>query len=223
MPHTLPLREVAPLTHDTNRYVFGRPANFDFEPGQAAELTICRDGWTEAGRPFTFTSLPEDDQLEFVIKVYPEKKGVTEELADIEPGTVFELDGPFGAIEDKGPGVFLAAGAGVTPFIAILRNRARQGTLEGCHLIFSNTHAKDIILRDEWEKMDGLTVDHVLSDEQVNGLHHGQVDAAFLRAQVKDTNRMFYICGPQGYVDAMRDALSEIGVDSNNIITEDGW
>lgn len=116
MPHTLTLRAVAPLTHDTNRYVFGRPANFDFEPGQAAELTICRDGWKDAPRPFTFTSLPDDDQLEFVIKSYPEKDGVTDELADIEPGTVFELDGPFGAIEDKGPGVFLAAGAGVTPF-----------------------------------------------------------------------------------------------------------
>ena len=28
-----------------------------FEPGQAAELAMCRDGWTDEGRPFTFTSL----------------------------------------------------------------------------------------------------------------------------------------------------------------------
>ncbi|MBY5933777.1 flavodoxin reductase [Tateyamaria omphalii] len=223
MPHTLTLREVAPLTHDTNRYVFGRPANFDFEPGQAAELAICRDGWRDAPRPFTFTSLPDDDQLEFVIKSYPEKDGVTEELADIEPGTVFELDGPFGAIEDKGAGVFLAAGAGVTPFIAILRNRARQGAVDGCHLIYSNTCAKDIILRHEWDQMDGLSVDHVLSDEQVDGLHHGEVDTAFLREHVSDTDQMFYICGPQAYVDAMRDGLQEIGVKTDKIVTEDGW
>ncbi|WP_299651498.1 FAD-binding oxidoreductase [uncultured Tateyamaria sp.] len=223
MPHTMTLRDVAQLTHDTHRYVFGRPANFDFKPGQAAELAICRDGWRDASRPFTFTSLPEDDELEFVIKSYPSKDGVTDELTDIEPGTVFEMDGPFGAIEDKGPGVFLAAGVGITPFIAILRHRARAGTLKGCHLIFSNTCAKDIILRDEWDGMTDLTVDHVLDQEQVDGLHHGQVDGAFLRKHLSNLDRMFYICGPQAYVDAMRDALSEMGVDSDKIVTEDGW
>ncbi|MEL6465262.1 MAG: FAD-binding oxidoreductase [Pseudomonadota bacterium] len=223
MPHTLTLRDVAPLTHDTNRYVFGRPANFDFEPGQAAELAICRDGWRDAARPFTFTSLPEDDELEFVIKSYPEKKGVTEELAEIEPGTVFELDGPFGAIKDQGAGVFLAAGAGVTPFIAILRNRARRGTLEGCHLIFSNPREKDIILRDEWNGMDGLSVDHVLAKEEVAGCHHGAVDTDFLRTHLNGTDRVFYICGPQGYVDAMRAAVQELGVAEDRIVTDDGW
>lgn len=223
MPHSLTLRSVAPLTHDTRRYVFGRPANFDFEPGQAAELAICRDGWKEAGRPFTFTSLPDDDTLEFVVKAYPEKEGVTEEMADIEPGTIFEMEGPFGAIEDKGAGVFLAAGAGVTPFIAILRNRARRGTLAGCHLIYSNQEARDIILRDEWATMQDLKVDHVLAKDDVDGMHHGTVDADFLRANITSVDQMFYICGPQGYVDAMRDALAEMGAASKNIVTEDGW
>ncbi|MEM8653520.1 MAG: FAD-binding oxidoreductase [Pseudomonadota bacterium] len=223
MPHSLTLRTVAPVTHDTRRYVFGRPADFDFAPGQAAELAICQDGWRDEARPFTFTSLQGDDEIEFVIKSYPSHKGMTEELADVEPGTVFEMDGPFGAIQDRGPGVFLAAGAGITPFIAILRARAQKGDLDDCHLIFSNKRERDIILRDEWRKMDGLRVDHVLEEEKAEGTHHGQVDAGFLRDRVQDTGQMFYICGPQPYVDAVRDALDELGIESDHIVTEDGW
>lgn len=109
------------------------------------------------------------------------------------------------------------------PFISILRNRARNEALEGCHLIYSNPCAKDIILRDDWDRMDGLKVDHVLADEAVDGLHHGQVDAAFLRTHVTQSGQMFYICGPQGYVDAMRSALADIGVSDDKIVTEDGW
>ncbi|MEM8579207.1 MAG: FAD-binding oxidoreductase, partial [Pseudomonadota bacterium] len=213
----------APLTHDTYRYIFDRPANLDFEPGQAAELTLHKEGWTDEGRAFTFTSLPSDDDLEFVIKSYPSHSGVTELLPDLPLGGAVELDGPFGAIKDQGPGVFLAAGAGITPFIAILRARAQAGTLDGCHLVFSNKTAGDIILRDDWAAMDGLRVTHVLADEEVEGAHKGEVDAAFLKAQEVDLSGHVYICGPQGYVDAMRDAVTELGVAKDKIITEDGW
>ncbi|KRS12582.1 flavodoxin reductase [Roseovarius atlanticus] len=222
MAHTLTLQSQESVTHDTHRYVFDRPKGFDFEPGQAAELAICREGWKDEGRPFTFTSLPADSHLEFTIKSYPSHDGVTEKLPDLAPGEHVTLDGPFGAITDEGPGLFLAAGAGVTPFIAILRKRAKEGDLDGCQLIFSNSKEKDIILRDEWQGMDGLKVDHVLSDEDVSGLHHGKVDKAFLEAHANLSGQV-YICGPQGYVDAMRDAVKELGVPGDRIHTEEGW
>ncbi len=222
MAQTLTLKLQAPVTHDTHRYVFDRPEGFTFEPGQAAELAMCRDGWTDEGRPFTFTSLPGDDHLEFVIKSYPSHNGVTEQLPTLKPGEEVMLDGPFGAITDKGAGLFLAAGAGVTPFIAILRNRARAGDLAGCHLIFSNKTAGDIILQEEWDAMQGLTVDHVLEEEEAQGLHHGKVDKDFLDSHA-DLSGQVYICGPQGYVDAMRDAVKELGVPDDRIHTEEGW
>ncbi|WP_428513119.1 FAD-binding oxidoreductase [Roseovarius sp.] len=222
MAHTLTLQSQENVTHDTHRYVFDRPEGFEFQPGQAAELAMCRDGWQEEGRPFTFTSLPADSHLEFTIKSYPSHDGVTEKLPDLAPGEHVTLDGPFGAITDEGPGLFLAAGAGVTPFIAILRKRAKEGDLDGCQLIFSNSKEKDIILRDEWQGMDGLKVDHVLSDEDVSGLHHGKVDKAFLEAHANLSGQV-YICGPQGYVDAMRDAVKELGVPGDRIHTEEGW
>lgn len=217
------LKDLKPVTHDTNRYVFSRPEGLAFKPGQAAELALDRDGWRDEGRPFTFVSQPEDAEIAFVIKSYPGHDGVTEQLADLKPGAVLTLDGPFGAITDHGPGTFIAAGAGVTPFIPILQKHAREGTMDGCTLIFSNKTADDIIMRGEWEAMQGLRTEFVLTDEKVQGLHHGKMDKDFLKSQIGDFGQTFYLCGPGGFVDDMRDALKELGAKESSIVTEEGW
>ncbi|MGK7651385.1 hypothetical protein ACSQ76_02820 [Roseovarius sp. B08] len=138
------------------------------------------------------------------------------------PGEKVTLDGPFGAITDEGAGLFLAAGAGITPFIAILRKRAKEADLEGCQLIFSNETEGDIILSEEWAQMQGLRVDHVLSEEDVPDLHYGKVDKTFLERHAALSGQV-YICGPQGYVDAMRDTVKDLGVPGDGIHTEEGW
>lgn len=221
------LKAKSALTHDTNHYVFSRPDGMQFEPGQAAELAIQKNGWKDAGRPFTFVSMPSDPDLEFVIKSYPDHDGVTEQLALLEPGAEVTIDGPFGAIEDQGqdqgPGVFLAAGAGITPFIPILKKRDLDGTLDGTTLIFSNKTAKDIILRGQWEAMQGLRTVFAVSDEKADGLHFGRVDKTLLAKEISSFDQKFYLCGPEGFVDAMRDTLKELGVKHGDIITEDGW
>lgn len=222
MPHSLTLREIKPVTHDTHHYVFGTPPGFDFTPGQAAELAIDKDGWRDEGRPFTFASLPGEQTLDFIVKSYPAHDGVTKEMPQQEPGTVFTMDGPFGAIEDKGPGVFLAAGAGITPFIPILRKRALDGALEGCHLIFANKTKADIILHDTWGGMD-LRTDYVLSEENADGMRHGQLDQAMLGDLIADFDQHFYICGPQGFVNDIRDGLTALGAKKGHIVTEEGW
>lgn len=217
------LKAINPVTHDTNHYVFSRPDGLEFEPGQAVEISIQKEGWKDEGRPFTFTSMPSDQDIEFVIKTYPDHDGVTEQLAQLQPGAEVELDGPFGAIQDQGAGVFLAAGAGITPFIPILKKRDQDGKLGDCALIFSNKTEKDIILRGQWEAMQGLRTTFVVTDEKVEGLHHGEIDKAFLQKEISSFDQMFYLCGPGGFVDAMRDALKELGAQDDRIVTEDGW
>lgn len=223
MPDKSTLKSKTPLTHDTNRYVFSRPEGMEFEPGQAVELAIQKDGWRDEARPFTFTSLPSDADLEFVIKTYPDHNGVTEQLATLEPGAQVTLDGPFGAIKDQGPGVFLAAGAGITPFIPILKKRAADHAIDGSTLIFSNKTEKDIIMRGEWEAMEGLRTIFAITDEATSDFHSGKIDKAFLKQEIKDFDQKFYLCGPGGFVDAMRDALKDLGAKDDSIITEDGW
>ena len=148
---------------------------------------------------------------------------MTEQLAELKAGATAKLDGLFGAIKDEGPGVFLAAGAGITPFIPILRTRAREGDIEGCTLIFSNKTEHDIIMRGEWEATQGLKTVFTVTDEESDTLETGKVDKSFLQKHVSDFDQKFYLWGPGGFVDDVRDALKELGAQKDNIITEDGW
>ncbi|QUJ76392.1 flavodoxin reductase [Sulfitobacter albidus] len=222
MTHTLKLKAKEQLTPDTHRYVFERPANLDFKPGQATELTLLKEGWKDEGRPFTFTSLPDENALEFVIKSYPDHDGVTEQMAMMEPGDEVEITEPFGAITDHGPGVFIAAGAGITPFIPILESHDAKGQMD-CTLIFTNETEKDIILRDKWKRMEGLRTVFTVTDQKDAGVETQVVDQDFLKAHVSDFGQTFYICGPQAFVDDIRDALRALGADEDKIVTEEGW
>ncbi|CAM4173873.1 FAD-binding oxidoreductase [Palleronia rufa] len=222
--YTMTLKEKSPVTHDVYRLVFDRPKGFTFESGQCTHWALDRDGWRDEDRPFTMTSQPEeDDRVEFVIKSYPDHDGVTKKIPGLEPGAQVIADEPDGAITDHGAGVFIAGGAGVTPYIPILRRRAKDGTLDGCTLIFSNKTEKDIILREEWEAMDGLRCVFTVTDQDDAAVETGKVDEGFLKRHLDDLDQPFYICGPRQMVDDIRDALKSIGVAEDRIVTENGW
>ena len=72
------------VTHNVRRFDVEKPPGFSFEPGQATEVSIDRDGWRDEKRPFTFTALPEWDDLQFTIKIYPDHGGVTDQLGKLE-------------------------------------------------------------------------------------------------------------------------------------------
>ena len=222
MSHTLTLKAKEQLTPDTHRYVFERPANFNFEPGQATEMSLLKEGWKDEARPFTFTSLPDESELEFVIKTYPDHDGVTEQLALLEPGAQVEITEPFGAITDHGPGVFIAAGAGITPFIPILEKHDATGEMD-CTLIFTNETEADIILREKWQAMAGLRTILTVTDQEDASVETRKIDKDFLAERIEDVDQTFYICGPQEFVDDVRAALLELGVAKDQLVTEEGW
>ncbi|WP_370104828.1 hypothetical protein [Winogradskyella sp.] len=82
MAHKISIQHIEHINHNVLRIVTDKPENYSFSPGQATELSIAKADWSDKKRPFTFTSLPEDDTLEFTIKVYPSHNGVTEQLED---------------------------------------------------------------------------------------------------------------------------------------------
>ena len=222
MSHKLTLQSVETVTHDVKRYTFDKPSGIAYAPGQAFNIGLDREGWRDDKHPFTPTSLPSEGALEFTIKIYPEHDGLTKRLADLKPGDTVLADDPWGAIKDEGPGWFIAGGAGVTPFIAILRERlAREGTLEGCELIFSNKTEADIILRDTFEKMPGLKVYFTVTDQPDSSLPQGKIDKAVLQRLVTPGKGKCYICGPDAMLDDISAALKEIGVEEKDIITEE--
>ncbi len=214
MHQSVKILNISKVTHNVRRYVLEKPESFKFEPGQATELSIDRDGYREKKRPFTFTALNDWDYLEFTIKSYFDHDGVTRALWELSPGDRLILRDPWGTITYRGPGTFIAGGAGVTPFIAILRQLQSDGQLAGHRLIVSNKKADDIILRAEFEAMakDGLEVTWTLTDDpDAEGVLHQRIDERFLKRHVHDIAQNFYLCGPDPMVNELRGTLEGLG------------
>lgn len=167
--HILKIKSIDKVTHDVVRVVLPRPANYDFVPGQATEVAVNKEQWKEERRPFTFTSLPSDNYLEFTIKTYPSHKGVTNELLSLVPGDELILHDVWGAISYKGEGLFIAGGAGITPFLSIFRHLNSTGQVGSNKLIFANKTKADIIRHEELKKILGDRFINILSDEKLDG------------------------------------------------------
>jgi propane monooxygenase reductase subunit len=220
MPVSVAILKTEMVTHNVRHYRVEKPKNFHFGPGQATEMSIDRDGWRDEKRPFTFTSLQNDDTLEFTIKSYRDHPGVTNALWGLEARDRLLLRDVWGTIQYRGVGTFIAGGAGVTPFIAILRHLNARGGLAGNRLIVSNQTEKDIILRDEFEAMAGLETLWTVTGDPKSSLLQERIDADFLRKHVGAFDGRFYLCGPDGMVSQLRGTLEELGADVGSVTWE---
>ncbi len=223
MSHTVRILDIKQVTHDVRTYRFEKPEEYAFEPGQATEVAIDKEGWRDEKRPFTFTSLNKEPYLEFVIKSYPSHDGVTEQIGQLQVGDSFIIDDPWGTIQYKGAGTFLAGGAGVTPFIAIFRDLYDNDKINDNTLIFSNKSEKDIILKDEFEEMLGDNFVNVITDEPTDDhiFLDGFIDKEFLSEQIDDFDQPFYVCGPAAFNDAIMGYLKELGADPDALVFEE--
>jgi ferredoxin-NADP reductase len=218
--HIVTIKSIGKITHDVLRIVLEKPLNYSFTPGQATEIAINKTGWKEEKRPFTFTCLPDDDYLEFTIKTYPSRKGVTNELLTLKPGDELILHDVWGAISYKGEGVFIAGGAGITPFLSIFRHLKATNRIGDNKLIFANKTKADIIHEQELKNLLGNAFINILSDEVVEGYEHGRITENFLKEKIGSIDQTFYVCGPPPMMDAIQGYLTNLGVGNNAVVVE---
>jgi ferredoxin-NADP reductase len=203
------------VTHDVKCFRIEKPEGYQYTPGQATDVSVNKPGWENEMRPFTFTSLNSDDYLEFTIKRYADHNGVTNQLHQLVTGDELIIRDVWGAIEYKGVGYFIAGGAGITPFIAILRELHQQKKLDGNILFFSNKTASDIIYKDELINILGENARFILTREEK--IH---IDKAFLQAKISDFNKHFYVCGPDKMILDVNAALEQSGASADSLVFE---
>jgi len=220
MTHLVRILSKEPVTHDVIRITAEKPDGLDYKPGQAADVSIPRPGWQDETRPFTFTSLPEEDHIEFTIKTYPLRHGVTEQLLHLQKGSRILVHDVFGDIHYQGPGIFIAGGAGVTPFIAIMKQLKKSGTLAHNKLIFANKTRADIIDEAWFRQLLGDDFINILSEEEAEGYQQGHVSAALIKNYQDEYSRYFYVCGPDPMIAAVEKELSSLGITEDRIVRE---
>ncbi|MEO5649211.1 MAG: flavodoxin reductase [Ginsengibacter sp.] len=209
------------INYNVKRFIVEKPGGYSFVPGQATEISIDLPEWKDKFRPFTFISLNKWPYLEFTIKIYNDHNGVTNQLGKTNAGATLLLHDVFGTIQYKGPGIFIAAGAGVTPFIAIFRDLYNKKMLEGNSLILSNKTSRDIINAEEFFQMLGPRFINVFTREGVIGFNERRINRDYLVETISDFGNNFYVCGPALFVKEISGYLLSLGASSDTLIVEE--
>jgi ferredoxin-NADP reductase len=158
--------------------------------------------------------------LEFMIKIYPEHNGVTNELKNVKKNDELILHDVFGDISYKGKGIFIAGGAGITPFISIFRQLKAANDIGGNMLIFANKTKNDIIMEEELQRSLRSSFINVLEAEDTDGYEHGRITKELLKKHINTFDMKFYVCGPPAMMDSVLEQLAHFEIPDNSIIRE---
>lgn len=218
--HIVKILDIEEVTHDVKSFKVEKPKGYSFIPGQATEVSINVPALRNEKRPFTFTSLNSSDFLEFTIKIYSERNGITNELGKLKPGAELIIRDVWGDISFKGDGVFIAGGAGITPFLSIFRDLQYRKKIGSNMLIFANRAKEDIILESELKWLLGDSFINILSAERSEGYAFGLITDEFLRSNIPALQINYYLCGPPPMMDAVLRQLANLGISQSSITME---
>ena len=231
-PMTLRLVEIVPETHDTKTLRFllppGRP--LQAKPGQFLAFQWIIDG-QRVLRSYTISSSPvHTDHVEITPKRV-ENGRVSRFLHDeAKTGLIVEATGPYGRFyfdETLHRSIVLiAAGAGITPMISMLRYIADRGLSTPATLLYGVRTRKDIIFATELERLRervpsfNYSVTLSQPDETWKG-RKGRLTREAISEHLTDLDSpTFFLCGPQGFMDSARHVLTSLGVSESRITQE---
>jgi ferredoxin-NADP reductase len=223
--------DVVPETPRVSTIAFDVPGWPGHRAGQHVDIRLTAEDGYQAQRSYSIASTPDGTRVELTVERLDDGE-VSPYLTDeLRPGDQIELRGPVGGYfvwepAQGGPLLLVAGGSGVVPLMAMIRAREAAGTEAETRLLLSSRGWEDVIYRDELERLggDGLTVVHTLTRSQPPGWtgYARRVDAEML-AEVGPGGAerpSVYVCGPTAFVEAVSEALVQLGHDPQAIKTE---
>ena len=219
----------------TLAFHFERPPEFSFTPGQFADLTLVNPPETDAEgnmRTFSIASPPYQDELVFVTRM--RDTAFKRVLRTVPLGTEVGLDGPMGSFTLHSnltkPGVFLTGGIGITPFLSILRQVAREEHAYRLYLFYSNRRPEEAAFMDALREIatvrPGIRFIPTMTNMEKSHWkwtgETGHINQDMVRKYLSVLQGpIYYIAGPPGMVTAMRDMLTGADVDPDDIRFEE--
>jgi predicted ferric reductase len=210
----------------TSVYLRGR--RLDRLPVRAGQFFQWRfldgPGWSRT-HPYSLSATPHTGVVRITVK---DRGDGSARVSRLRPGTRALIEGPYGRLTGEtypgGPVLMLAGGIGITPLLALLGElpyRPGEATL-----VYRVHSEHDIAFRAELDWLAGrrgVRVVYLLGPRaswlprSLAGL--GDVEA--LRGIAPSVARStVYVCGPDGWTDAVRATLERAGVPADHVHTE---
>ncbi len=190
-----------------------------YRPGQYVGIGLSIDGkwhW----RSYSLTSIPQRDNknITITVKATPEGFLSTHLVNGVKPGTIVRLAAPKGdfALPDPPPAkiLFITAGSGITPVMAMLRTAKSRGQGSGitdiAH-IHTAPSADAVIFHDELRELEKTQPGYRLHLQLTEA--RGKVDFENLSSIVADwRERPAWVCGPPALLDTVEDIWKRAGL-----------
>ena len=187
-----------------------------YQAGQYVGIGAQKDGrWHWRSYSLTSTPVRESKTISITVKAMPEGFLSGHLVNGLAPGTIVRLAPPQGdfVLPEPPPAkvLFLTAGSGLTPVMAMLRTLDRRGHVPDVRLVHSAPTEADVLFRDELHALaathPGLELHEQLTDSM------GLLDLADLGALVPDwAERQTWACGPPAMLDAAEQVWERAGV-----------
>lgn len=221
---------VIPEIQNTASFTFRAPsgAMFDFQPGQFLTLELpLPDG--PVHRTYTISSSPSRPRsISITVKAQPDSLGTRWMLDHLVPGTRIKALGPAGQFTHLNypaeKHLFISAGSGITPLMSMTTWMFDHGSEPDIMFINCARRPSEILFRNQLEHMatrlPGLYVKWVVEEPErflpwtgfqgrFNQLILGQVAPDYLEREV-------FCCGPEPFMQSVRDALTGLGFDMDH-------
>lgn len=190
-----------------------------FKPGQHLNIGAEIDG-TRITRSYSLSAAPRaDGRIAITVKAMPGGKLSQHLCHTATIGEVLTLEAAFGAMTlpptPEGAWLFLAAGSGITPLMAMIRAQAALGMPVPLALIYWARTRDELCFVEELRALAArqpnfrvdfvLTRDAAANDAEAGDLRRGRIDAQSLSMLAPDLHqRRVFACGPDGFVAAAR-------------------
>ncbi|MEM7068231.1 MAG: hybrid-cluster NAD(P)-dependent oxidoreductase [Pseudomonadota bacterium] len=221
---------VIPEIPNTASFTFNAPSGalFTYDPGQFLTLEIPAPDQPGGivHRTYTISSSPSRPRsITITAKAQEDSIGTRWMLENLTPGMRIRAIGPAGLFTNVSAKtrkfLFISAGSGITPMMSMttcLWDEARE-----LDIVFINCakHPSEIIFRQRLEHMasrtPGLDLKFVVEEPDPYNPwtgYQGQFNQLMLGLMAPDyLEREVYCCGPEPFMQAVRDALSGLGYD----------
>lgn len=221
------------VANGTMAFHFEKPGNFEFRAGQFADITLINPPETDAEgdtRGFSIATAPYETDLMVATRL--RDTAFKRVIRSLPIGAEVRLDAPYGDFTlhktETIPAVFLIGGIGVTPVRSMIAQAAHDKTAHKITLLHANRTPADAPFMVDFERFakenPNFTFVPIVTDEATDSWagERGRADEAMLKRHIADLNApIYYLSGSEGMVKAMRQLLVTIGVNEDNIHTEE--
>ena len=199
--------------------------------GQHVDVRLTADDGYQAQRSYSIASAAGGTRVELTVEQIDDGEVSPYLTEEAQVGDEFELRGPVGGffVWDPNPGgpvLLVGGGSGIVPLMAMVRQRAANEDAVPTRLLYSARSWEDVIYRDELERYgkrgDGLEIVYTLTREQPPGWtgYSRRVDRDLLSEVAPADLSLTFVCGPTPFVEAVGEALVELGHEPSRIKTE---